>query len=452
MFLHGTSTVNKQGHLEIGGCDTLDLVEKFGTPLFVYDEELIRQKCRNYIQAFKETGHRFRVAYASKAFCTMKLCKVIEEENLCLDVVSAGELFTALAAGFPAERIHFHGNNKTRQEIQMALEENIGCFVVDNFYELTMLADLARKYGETAHILLRVTPGVECHTHQYMVTGQQDSKFGFDIKSGQAYKAVSEALQLSSLHLLGLHSHIGSQIFETRGFEAAIECLAEFLEQLQDKLSFTAQVLNVGGGFGIRYHAEDIPPTEEAYIKVITDSVHRSFTKRAYPFPEIWIEPGRTIVGEAGMTLYTVGSIKEVEGIRKYVSVDGGMTDNLRPALYQAKYEAILANRINEKPEEIVSIAGKCCESGDMLIWNIELPKVNYGDILAVSCTGAYGYAMASNYNRIPRPAVVFVKNGEAEIVVKRETYKDLIANEYIPEIVNTLKNHSYMIERISDI
>jgi diaminopimelate decarboxylase len=429
LYLHGTSRV-KEGHLEIGGCDTTELAQAYGTPLYIYDEALIREKCRAYVDAFKGSGFRFQVAYASKAFMCMAMCQLVAEENMSLDVVSGGELYTALQAGFPAERIHFHGNNKTEEELLMALEAGIGCFVVDNFFELEVLHDLAQKRDEIVPILLRLTPGIEAHTHEYISTGQDDSKFGFGVASGQALEAVKRALDKPFYKLLGIHSHIGSQIFETTGFIGAIEVLGEFLEEVRRETKYEVEVLNLGGGFGIRYTEEDDPLPVGEYVKVITEEVHRQFTRRSYPLPEIWIEPGRSIVGDAGTTIYTVGSVKDIPGIRKYVAVDGGMSDNIRPALYQAKYEAMLANRAAEEPAETVSIAGKCCESGDMLIWDCVLPEAKPGDLLAISCTGAYGYSMANNYNRIRRPAVVFVKDGQAEVVVERETYDDLVKND----------------------
>lgn len=430
MYLHGTSRINEQGHLEIGGCDTTELVKTYGTPLYVYDEAFIREKSRAFNRAFKESGFSYQVAYASKAFLCLEMGKLAKEENLSLDVVSGGELYTALEAGFPAERIHFHGNNKTEEEIRMAIDANIGCFVVDNFFELEILHDLAKESGKIVNILLRVTPGVEAHTHEYITTGQDDSKFGFGITSGQALQAMKIALLKPSFHLLGVHSHIGSQIFETNGFVRAIEILSAFLDLVRAETGEIMTILNLGGGFGIRYTDGDTPLPIVTYVKEMTDTVRKQFVSRNYPLPEIWIEPGRSIVGDAGTTLYIIGSIKEIPGIRKYVAVDGGMTDNIRPALYQASYEAMLANRANDQPAEKVSIAGKCCESGDMLIWDIVLPKVASWDVLAVSCTGAYGYSMASNYNRIPRPAVVFVKDGKAEIVVERESYADLVKND----------------------
>ncbi len=434
MYLHGTSRINAKGHLEIGGCDVTDLAKEFGTPLYIVDEALVRQRAREYMEAFRETGLRFQVAYASKAFCVMAMCRLAEEEGMSLDVVSDGELYTALQAGFPPERIHFHGNNKTPEEIEMALNANIGCFVVDNFTELALLNALAAEHGKTVNILLRVTPGVEAHTHDYISTGQQDSKFGFDVGNGTAFKAVEEALKQPQLKLLGVHSHIGSQIFEVDGFRMAVEKVAAFSIDVRSKLNVTFPVINLGGGFGIRYVEGDTPLPLGTYVKAITDAIISEFTAADYPLPEIWIEPGRSMVGDAGTTLYTIGTSKDIPGVRKYIAVDGGMTDNPRPALYESKYEAILANRANDEPSEVVSVAGKCCESGDMLIWDLKLPEVRKDDLLAVFCTGAYNYAMASNYNRIRRPAVVFVKDGRADLVVARETYENIVGNDIIPE------------------
>lgn len=434
MYLHGTSKINAQGHLEIGGVDTTDLKEQFGTPLYVVDEQLVRDRCREYMDAFRASGLGFQVAYASKAFCVMAMCALAAEEGLSLDVVSDGELFTALQAGFPAERIHFHGNNKTLEEIEMALDAEIGCFVVDNFNELHLLQAVAAEKNRQVNILLRVTPGVEAHTHEYISTGQTDSKFGFDIGNGTAFEAIELASKQSNLVLLGVHSHIGSQIFEVEGFQMAIQRVAEFAASVYERINVAFKVVNLGGGFGIRYTEGDTPLEVAQYVKAITDAVKNHFAQIGYDVPEIWVEPGRSIVGEAGTTLYTVGTSKDIPGVRKYVAVDGGMTDNPRPALYESKYEAVLANRANESSQETVSIAGKCCESGDMLIWDLDLPKVQSGDLLAVACTGAYNYSMASNYNRIRRPAVVFVKDGQGDVVVRRETYQDIIQNDLVPE------------------
>lgn len=433
MYLHGTSKINAAGRLEIGGCDTVELADKFGTPLYVFDEELIRRRCREFMEAFRATGLKYQVAYASKAFCVMAMCRIAEEEGLSLDVVSDGELYTALRAGFPPERIHFHGNNKTPEEIEMALDAKIGCVVVDNFTELHLLNETAKAKEAVMDVLFRVTPGVEAHTHEFISTGQTDTKFGFDIGNGSAFQAIREAKELNHVRILGVHSHIGSQIFEVDGFRLAAERVAEFAQTVREELGITFAVINLGGGFGIRYVEEDHPLPLAQYVQAITEAIKSLFARYQYPLPEIWIEPGRSIVGDAGTTLYTVGSSKTIPGIRKYVSVDGGMTDNPRPALYDAKYEAMLANRATEPNEETVSIAGKCCETGDMLIWDLELPRTQPGDTLAVSCTGAYNYSMASNYNRLRRPAVVFVRNGEADLVVRRETFEDVAGKDTLP-------------------
>jgi len=430
MYFYGTTGVNKNGHLEIGGVDSVELTKEFGTPLYVYDVALMRDRARSFKQAFDEQEIKAQVAYASKAFSTIAMIQLAEEEGLSLDVVSGGELYTAIAAGFPVDRIHFHGNNKSREELEMALEHEIGCIVVDNFFELDLLKTISKEKSAHVNILLRVTPGIEAHTHDYILTGQEDSKFGFDLQNGQAEQALKQALQNENFEVLGLHCHIGSQIFETTGFLLAAKKIVEKMEAWKKELSFEAKVLNLGGGFGIRYTKEDEPILPSQYVSEIIREVKKLTDSYSLKMPEIWIEPGRSLVGDAGITLYKVGSSKEVPGVRKYLAVDGGMSDNIRPALYQAKYEAVLANKPLTNPKETVSIAGKCCESGDMLIWDLPLPEAGEEDILAVFCTGAYGYSMSNNYNRIPRPAVVFVENGSATLVVKRETYEDLIQHD----------------------
>lgn len=427
MHFQGTMRVNGKGHLEIGGLDTVELAKEFGTPLYVYDVSLIRERARGFKQTFENLGITAQVAYASKAFSTIAMVQLAEEAGLSLDVVSAGELYTAMAASFPPERIHFHGNNKSKEELEMALKYKIGCIVVDNFYELELLDSICANLQMTAKILLRVTPGIEAHTHDYILTGQEDSKFGFDLQNGQAERALIKALESPNMDLLGIHCHIGSQIFDTTGFILAAKKILEKLYDWKEAYSFEARVLNLGGGFGIRYTEEDQPLPAGQYVAEIIAEVKKQVAYYSMNMPEIWIEPGRSLVGDAGTTLYKIGSRKEVPNVRQYVAIDGGMSDNIRPALYQAKYEAVLANRALGKTEEIVSIAGKCCESGDMLIWDLPLPKADSDDLLAVFCTGAYGYAMANNYNRLPRPPVVFAENGEAKLVVRRETYKDLI-------------------------
>ncbi|WP_282140619.1 diaminopimelate decarboxylase [Cytobacillus oceanisediminis] len=427
MFFHGTMKVNEKGHLEIGGMDTVDLAGQFGTPLYVYDVALIRERARGFKQTFDKLGIKAQVAYASKAFSTVAMVQLVDEEGLSLDVVSGGELYTALAADFPPERIHFHGNNKSREELEMALKNQVGCIVVDNFYELELLEEICESLAARTKILLRVTPGIEAHTHDYILTGQEDSKFGFDLQNGQAETALQKALNSSWIETLGLHCHIGSQIFDTTGFILAAKKIFEKMAEWKEKHTYEPIVLNLGGGFGIRYTEDDDPIHASQYVEEIIGEVKKQAEHYSMKMPEIWIEPGRSLVGDAGTTLYQTGSRKEVPNVRNYLAVDGGMSDNIRPALYQAKYEAVLANRVLDKPEETVSIAGKCCESGDMLIWDLPLPKAGDQDLLAVFCTGAYGYSMANNYNRIPRPPVVFIENGEAKLVVKRETYEDIL-------------------------
>ena len=430
MFLHGTSRINKQGHLEIGGVDTVELASNFGTPLYVYDVALIRQRARGFKETFEKHGVKAQVAYASKAFSTIAMVQVVHEEGLSLDVVSGGELYTALAADFPKERIHFHGNNKSRAELEMAVKEDVGCIVVDNFYEIALLQEITEKYQKKMPVLLRLTPGIEAHTHDYILTGQEDSKFGFDLQNGQADEAVRLVQKSKGLELLGIHCHIGSQIFETTGFIMATQKLFAKMKEWKQRIEFVPQVLNLGGGFGIRYTEEDQPIPVSQYVEVIIEEVKKQSKQLEVEIPEIWIEPGRSLVGDAGTTLYSIGSRKHVPNVREYVAIDGGMNDNIRPALYQAKYEAVIANRMNDESDELVSIAGKCCESGDMLMWDVQLPKANPEDLLAMFCTGAYGYSMASHYNRLPKPAVVFVEDGEAQLVVKRETYEDLVKND----------------------
>ncbi|KSU89553.1 diaminopimelate decarboxylase [Priestia flexa] len=430
MFLHGTSRINEQGHLEIGGVDAVKLGKEFGTPLYVYDVALIRQRARGFKETFEKHNIKAQVAYASKAFSTVAMVQVVDQEGLSLDVVSGGELYTALAANFPKERIHFHGNNKSRAELEMAIKEDIGCIVVDNFYEIALLQELTEQYRKTMPVLLRLTPGIEAHTHDYILTGQEDSKFGFDLQNGQADEAIKAVMETSGINLLGIHCHIGSQIFETTGFVMATQKLFSKMKEWKETIGYVPEVLNLGGGFGIRYTEEDQPIPVSEYVEVIIEEVKKQSAQLDVPIPEIWIEPGRSLVGDAGTTLYSVGSRKHVPNIREYVAIDGGMNDNIRPALYQAKYEAALANRMNDVKDELVSIAGKCCESGDMLMWDLSLPTARPGDILAMFCTGAYGYSMASQYNRLPKPAVVFVEDGDAQLVVQRETYEDIIKND----------------------
>lgn len=427
MHLYGSQAIDEQGHLTIGGVDSTELAEQYGTPLFVYDIELFRSRARAFQKTFQEAGIGYQVAYASKAFSSIAIYQVAKQENLSLDVVSGGELFTAVKAGFPKEKIHFHGNNKSLDEIHMAFEEGIGCIVVDNFHEIAQLKSVSEKLQQSMNILLRVTPGVEAHTHDYITTGQEDSKFGFDLNNGQADQAFDETYQHEFLNVLGLHCHIGSQIFDTAAFRLAAEKLLTKMSVWQDKSGYTCTVLNLGGGFGIRYTEEDQPLEPSEYVKEMIGTVKEISEGTEFPLPEIWIEPGRSLVGDAGTTLYTIGSMKEVPNVRKYIAVDGGMSDNIRPALYGAAYSSAIANKAGEDLTDTYTVAGKCCESGDKLIESAELPQAESGDILAVFCTGAYGYSMASNYNRIARPAVVFVEGGKHQLAVRRETNEDIL-------------------------
>ncbi|WP_079479897.1 diaminopimelate decarboxylase [Halobacillus salinus] len=418
--------VNEEGQLLIGGVPAKELAEEYGTPLFVYDVGQIRENARAFVKAFEDLGVQAQVAYASKAFSSIAMIQVADQEGMSLDVVSEGELHTALAAGFPVEKIHMHGNNKSIRELEMAVENDIGCIVVDNFYEIDLLTTILEEQNKSVNVLMRVTPGIEAHTHDYILTGQEDSKFGFDLSNGQAEEAFLKMNDNTCFQVLGLHCHIGSQIFETVGFEMASQKLFATLVEWRAKFDYTARVLNLGGGFGIQYKSQDTPLELSEYANSLMDEIKRLSSSENYPLPEIWIEPGRSIVGEAGTTLYTVGSIKDIPGVRTYVSVDGGMTDNIRPALYGAEYEAVLPEKMNDQKERTYSIAGKCCESGDMLIWDMELPKIEHGDLLAVYSTGAYGYAMANHYNRFQKPAVVFVEEGKHQLVVRREAYQEL--------------------------
>lgn len=426
--------INSKGHLEIAGCDTVKIAKQYGTPLYVIDEELLRENCRSFYNGFKKNYPGNEVIYASKAFMTMAICKIIEEENLGLDVVSGGELYTALKADFPVQNIYFHGNNKSMDELTMALEYNIGCIIVDNWFELNMLNELALKMGKKPNIYLRISPGVEAHTHEYIKTGQIDSKFGFPLFNGDALDAIKYALTLDNVNLTGLHCHIGSQIFSYDSYKAEIDIMMNFLKKVKDTTGWEVENLDLGGGFGIAYVEEDDPQPIELIASEIMKTVEEFSKELNIKRPNIIVEPGRSIIGNAGTTLYTVGAIKNIPGVRKYVSVDGGMADNIRTALYGAKYNAIVANKARKINLEKVSIAGKCCESGDMLIWDIDLPQLESGDIIAVTCTGAYNYSMASNYNRLPRPAAVLLNNGESDLIVARETYDDLIKNDVIPE------------------
>ena len=421
-----TNQINQAGHLTIGGVDSLKLAKEYGTPLVVYDVSQIRNQIRAFKKVFEEEQVNYAVSYASKAFASIAMYQVANEEGAYTDVVSAGELYTAMKANFPMERISFHGNNKSKEELEMGFKNHVGKIIIDNFYEIDLLRQVLEEQDSEINVMLRITPGISAHTHEYDQTGQVDSKFGFDLKSGQADKALQEVLKNQRMHMLGIHAHIGSQIFELNGFEMAAAKLVDVAASWRKNYDYTAQVINVGGGFGIKYVQEDHPLKPEEFVKAIVKAIKDEATKHNFPIPEIDIEPGRSIVGPAGYNLYKVGSMKEIPGLVPYVAVDGGMGDNIRPALYQAKYETVLANDPQRKASQEFHVAGKYCESGDILA-DAKLPSLKAGDILAMLDTGAYGYSMASNYNRNPRPAVVFVENGKEQLVIKRESLEDLI-------------------------
>jgi diaminopimelate decarboxylase len=424
--------VNERGHLQLGGCDTVELARRFGTPLYVLDESLIRQNCARYREALAQCYPDSRVAYAGKAFMTSAICRLVEEEGLSLDTVSGGEIYTALQTGFPAERIIFHGNNKSEAEIDLALRAGVGRLVVDSFSELALLSRIAAARSLEANIYLRVNPAVAPTTHAYIQTGQADSKFGFGLDT-QVQKAVARAVKLPGLNLRGLHCHIGSQILSLAPFRRAAEVMVGLMAKIRREQGLTLAELDLGGGLGIRYRREDSPPAIEDYVRALTGTVKAEAARYGLPLPRLLIEPGRSIVGPAGTTLFQVGCCKVVPGVRKYVAVDGGMMSDPRPALYGARYTFVVANRALEPARKLVTIAGKACESGDILIRDVELPALRRGDILAMLATGAYHHSLASNYNHIARPAAVFVNAGRAELVVARENYADLVRRDFIP-------------------
>ncbi len=421
---------NTQGHLTIGGVDALELAKKFGTPLVVYDVQKIKRQFQTFQTAFEKEQVDYAISYASKAFATIAIYQIINKLGGHIDVVSGGELYTALKAGFPAAKISFHGNNKTPDELLMAVQNHVGVIILDNFTEIKLLTRILNQTNTHVQVMLRVTPGVSAHTHEYDQTGQEDSKFGFDIRSGQAEQAFLQVRADAQMELIGLHAHIGSQILATEGFKLEVEKLMKLVNNWKQKYDYQPQVLNLGGGFGIRYTKQDNPVTAHTFVGQIVQTVKKCVQEDHLKMPTIWIEPGRSIVGEAGYNLYTVGSRKDVPGLLPYVAVDGGMGDNIRSALYQAEYEALLAENPQAKPVETVKLAGRYCESGDIIINKLALPKSKPGDVIAVLATGAYGYSMASNYNRVPRPAVVFAENGQVQEVVTRETYADLVSHD----------------------
>lgn len=421
-------TTEYADNIKIGGCDLVELAKKYGTPLYVIDETTLRGICNDYKNAFKEYKN-IKMMYASKALCTSAIVKILDSEGFGFDTVSAGEIYTVKNAGVDMSKVLFNGNNKSKSELELALDYKVGRFSVDNFYEAKLLNKIAEEKGITANILLRITPGIECHTHDYIQTGQIDSKFGFDLSQ------VDEIIELiqekyKNLCLKGLHAHIGSQIFELKSYYDEVEILVKEIARINNKFSLNLTEMNIGGGLGVKYTSKDIPPSIDELAKSVTESMK----KYSVEIPTIYIEPGRSIISTSGVTLYTIGSTKQVPNGRKYVAIDGGMADNPRPSMYQAEYVAEVANKINSKENETVTIAGRFCESGDILINEIELPKLEAGDILCVYNTGAYNYSMSSNYNRVEKPAMVLVNNSHSDIIVYREKLEDLVSHDNIPD------------------
>lgn len=431
MFVSDNLTVNEKGHLAVSGVDTVELAKEYGTPLYVMDEAMIRSACQRFKKSIDEFyGGAGLVCYASKAFSCKEIYRIVDSEGIGADVVSGGELYTAASVGFPMDKICFHGNNKTDEELELAIEKKVGRIIVDNVYELDRLDRLAEKKGVTANIMFRIKPGIDAHTHNFVKTGQIDSKFGFALETGEAFEAVKKAVELKNVHLVGLHCHIGSQIFDIDPFVHAAEVMLGFIAKIKDELSFEVKELNLGGGFGIKYTNEDKPCAFEKYMECVSVKVKEICAEKGIKLPFILIEPGRSIVAPAGLTLYTVGGIKEIPNIRTYVSIDGGMGDNPRYALYKSEYDIEVANKAGEEKTETITLAGKCCESGDLIGENMPVQHVEVGDTIAVLATGAYNYSMSSNYNRLCKPAVVMVKDGKSRVIVKRETLEDLIRND----------------------
>ncbi|MCI5651813.1 MAG: diaminopimelate decarboxylase [Ruminococcus bromii] len=431
MFVSDCLSVNEKGHLTISGCDTVALAEQYGTPLYVMSEDKIRDTCRRYKASIdRYYGGNGAPIYASKAFSCKEICRIVTSEGLDLEVVSGGELFTALSAGVDAKHIHFQGNNKSLREIEYAIESGVGDIVVDNLSELRRIEKVSAEKGVVTSISMRIKPGIDAHTHEFIRTGQIDSKFGFALETGEAFEAVREAVRAEHVELIGLHCHIGSQIFDKSPFVLAAEVMLAFYNKIYAELGKKLTHLNLGGGFGIKYKDADAAVAYEDYMNDVSAAVHASCEKYGLTIPKIYIEPGRSIVGEAGITLYTVGDIKTIPQVRTYVAIDGGMYDNPRYALYQSDYTCLIANRADQPANFKATIAGKCCESGDLIQENTMIQKPEIGDILAVLSTGAYNYSMASNYNRNVKPACVMICDGQSRVIIKGETYEDLIRND----------------------
>lgn len=432
-----TFEINTDGNIQVGGCDLVSLAEKYGTPLYVIDEQTIRSVCRDYKKAFS-SYEKVNMMYASKALCTMATSAIIASEGFGFDVVSGGEIFTVYKAGADMSKVLFNGNNKSVDEITLAIELRVGRFSVDNFFELSLLNEIAKSHNKVVDILLRITPGIECHTHEYIQTGHLDSKFGFDLT--QIDDAVDLILNnYKNLKLHGLHAHIGSQIFETSIYGDEIEILVKEIARIDEKFGLKLDEINIGGGLGVKYTENDCPPSTFEIAAIVIKRLEECIKKYNIETPSLFIEPGRSIISTSGVTLYTIGSSKQVPKGRTYFAVDGGMADNVRPSMYQAQYFAQVANKPNAELADTVTIAGRFCESGDILIKDVKLPELEEGDILCVFNTGAYNYSMASNYNRVQKSAMVLVNNSQSDMIVKRETLEDLISHDEIPDRLKKL-------------
>ena len=426
-----TAEVNAAGRLVLGGCDTVELAAEFGTPLYVFDEKTLRTICREFVGEFTSRYADTTVAYASKAFVNPALARLVHEEGLGLDVVSGGELAVARAADVDMDAVYFHGNNKTPEELEYALAAGCGRIVVDSFYELSLLDDLAARRGVTQEIMLRLSPSVDPHTHVHTTTGILDSKFGFSIETGDSTTAIRQALRASHLDLVGLHFHLGSPIFELEPYAIAIDTVLTYLAPFRDE-GLDMREFSPGGGFAIGYVRDQLPPSVADYAEVITSAFRRRCADLGLGAPRLIVEPGRSIVGRAGVALYTVGAIKDIPTVRRYVSVDGGMGDNIRPALYGSEYEAVAASRMTDPGSDPVTLAGKYCESGDVLVRDVAMPALEPGDLIAIPSSGAYSPSMASNYNLNARPAIVIVNEGEARLIRRRESYDDMMAMDVV--------------------
>ena len=425
-------TLKREKNLTIGGCDMVDLAQKYGTPLYVVDEQTIRSICKDYKKAFSKY-EKTNMMYASKALCNSAVSRIIASEGFGFDAVSGGEIYTLYKAGIDMSKVLFNGNNKTPEEIELAIKYGVGRFSIDNFHEVNLISEISKKYNKTVNALLRITPGIECHTHKYIQTGQLDCKFGFDLS--QIDSIIEHILNIDkNINIRGLHAHIGSQIFETKCYYDEVEVLVKEIARIEEKFGIKLDEMNIGGGLGVKYVESDNPPSVQEIADVIIKSLTENIEKYKINKPTIYLEPGRSIISTSGVTLYTVGSSKQVPNMTKYISVDGGMADNPRPSMYQAEYLAELVTSHSERDTEVVTIAGKFCESGDILINGIELPRLKAGDVLCVYNTGAYNYSMASNYNRAVKPAMVLVNNCQSDIIVYRETLEDLVSHDVIPD------------------